>query len=123
MKRVAVIQSNYILNVVLLNTNDPLESNQMLEADALAAGYTYIPQPIQPNRKIWSTVSEFWNEFTILEKSGIIESPSTQIKLLNTELAMWRGDVWSDDERVQMGLDALVSAGIISESRKNEIVN
>jgi sulfur transfer protein SufE len=37
-------------------------------------------------------------------------------------LASWPSDVWSDDARIVMGLAALVSAGIIDETRSAEIV-
>ena len=74
-------------------------------------------------RKIWPTVSEFWSEFTNTEKLGIADSVIPDIRLLQEELRMWRGEVWSDDIRVQNGLSGLVSSNILTETRKSEILS
>ena len=73
-------------------------------------------------RKIWPTVADFWNEFSAAEQLAIISSNIAEIKLLDRQLLIWPGQVWSDDERVIAGMNALVNANIISEIRKSEIL-
>jgi hypothetical protein len=72
-------------------------------------------------RKIWHTVADFWAEFSDAEKLAIADSTIPGIRLLHEELRMWRGEVWSDDAKVQQGLSGLVAVGILTESRKTEI--
>lgn len=73
-------------------------------------------------RKIWHTVADFWAEFSDAEKLAIAGSTIPGIRLLHEELRMWRGEVWSDDPKVQAGLTGLVAVGILTESRKTEIL-
>jgi hypothetical protein len=73
-------------------------------------------------RKIWHTVADFWAEFSDTEKLAIAGSTIPGIRLLHEELRMWRGEVWSDDPKVQQGLSGLVAVGILTESRKTEIL-
>jgi hypothetical protein len=73
-------------------------------------------------RKIWHTVADFWVEFSDAEKLAIAGSTISGIRLLHEELRMWRGEVWSDDPKVQAGLSGLVAVGILTESRKTEIL-
>jgi hypothetical protein len=73
-------------------------------------------------RKIWHTVADFWAEFSDTEKLAIADSTIAGIRLLHEELRMWRGEVWSDDPKVQQGLSGLVAVGILTESRKTEIL-
>ena len=62
-------------------------------------------------RKSWDNSSMFIQEFTLTEMAAI--------SLL---LSTWFGEVWSDDPRVQSGLSALISSGIINEARRDEIL-
>lgn len=73
-------------------------------------------------RKIWPSVADFWAEFSDAEKLAIASSTIPGIRLLHEELRMWRGEVWSDDPKVQQGLSGLVAVGILTESRKNKIL-
>jgi hypothetical protein len=73
-------------------------------------------------RKIWHTVADFWAEFSDAEKLAIASSTIPGIRLLHEELRMWRGEVWSDDLKVQQGLSGLVAVGILTESRKSQIL-
>lgn len=74
------------------------------------------------SRKIWSTVADFWGEFSNTEKLAIADSKIPDIRLLHEELRMWRGEVWSDDPKVQQGLAGLVTVGILTESQKTQIL-
>lgn len=73
-------------------------------------------------RKVWPTKAEFWAEFTDAEKLAIMNSTIEPIRLLDRELLVWPGEVWSDDERVQAGLNGLVAVGILSSERKAAIL-
>lgn len=77
-------------------------------------------------RKVWPDAGTFYAEFTPEEKMAIIASEVPEIKFLLAELQMWRGPVWSDDpaggNRVQLALDGLVLAGILTEERKAGIL-
>jgi hypothetical protein len=73
-------------------------------------------------RKTWPNASAFLGEFTMPELAAISLSLDPTIAALRLLLASWPADVWSDDPRIFMGLDALESAGIIAEARRGEIV-
>jgi len=66
--------------------------------------------------------SKFWDEFTNAEKAAILTSEHSGIKVLWSDLTMWPGEVWSDDSRIQQGLSGLVAVGILTESRKSQIL-
>lgn len=72
-------------------------------------------------RKIWPNAAAFLGEFIMPELAAISLSTDPTVAALRLLLA-WPADVWSDDPRIVMGLTALVSAGIIDETRKAEII-
>lgn len=69
-------------------------------------------------RKIWPSSADFWANFTEAEKLAILASTIAGIILLREELRLWTGEVWSDDTRVQSGLNGLVAVGILTPERK-----
>ena len=73
-------------------------------------------------RKIWPSSADFWAAFTDAEKLAILTSTIAGIILLREELRLWTGEVWSDDSRVQSGLNALVAVGILTPERKAAIL-
>jgi hypothetical protein len=73
-------------------------------------------------RKTWPNAAAFLGEFTMPELAAISLSLDPTIAALRLLLASWPADVWSDDPRIQMGLDALVSAGVIDSERQAAIV-
>lgn len=73
--------------------------------------------------KTWPNVQAFMAEFTMQEKAAIALSSDATIAALRLELTTWFSQVLSNDQRVQMGLDKLVELGIITEQRKQEIIN
>jgi hypothetical protein len=119
MQRIAHIENNQIINVSLAKDDYVCQANEMIEADALAAGLTYYQPPVGP--KTWPNVQAFMAEFTMQEKAQIALSMDPTIAALRLELTTWLSEVHSDDPRVVMGLDKLVELGIISEQRKTEI--
>jgi hypothetical protein len=74
-------------------------------------------------RKVWKDKADFWNEFSNSEKLAIMDSTIPDIRLLDRQLVVWSGEIWSDDARVLNGLDALVTAAIITNQRKAEILS
>ena len=73
-------------------------------------------------RKSWDNSSMFIQEFTLTEMAAISLSQDTTVAALRLLLSTWFGEVWSDDPRVQSGLSALISSGIINEARRDEIL-
>lgn len=73
-------------------------------------------------RKIWPTVADFYAEFTPTEKYLIQSSAIPSIVVARGDLAMWRGDVWSDNPDVLAGLDAMVKAKVLTVERRAEIL-
>lgn len=96
------------------------EEERNVQLDAIAR--TLFDKQTQQHKKIWPTVAAFWREFSNEEKIAIITSENPHIKLLNEELRMWRGEVWSTDERVVDGLNMLVQFGILTAERAEQIV-
>lgn len=73
-------------------------------------------------RKTWPNAAMFLAEFTMPELAAIELSLDSTIAALRILLAAWPSDIYSDDPRIIAGLYALVSAGIITEARRVEIV-
>tara|TARA_R110000772_G_scaffold143235_1_gene252751 strand:- start:20341 stop:20898 length:558 start_codon:yes stop_codon:yes gene_type:complete len=88
-----------------------------------------VPDEIQAERdfaaarKVWLSVSEFYDEFTEAEQYALQTSTDPALIVARGRLAMWRGDVWNDDPRIISGLDALVSAGVINSTRRAAILS
>ena len=96
---------------------------ETIDVPARTIHYSWTITDLPPAVKVWPTKSEFWAELTDTEKAGIITCPDVGIKLLDKELTMWTATVRADDARILAGLTALVTAGILSESRKTEILS
>lgn len=74
------------------------------------------------SRKVWPNAAAFMAEFTLPELASVSLSQDPTVAALRLMLSAWPSDVWSDDPRIQMGLAALVSSGIIDETRKAELL-
>ena len=74
-------------------------------------------------KKRWPDAEAFTAEFTIEELSAISLSTDPTIAALRFMLSTWRGEVHSDDSRVQMGLSALFVTNLMSEQRLSEIIS
>jgi hypothetical protein len=68
-------------------------------------------------RKVWPSAQDFWLEFSPDEMAAIATGTDAHLATLRTTLAMWRGEVWGDDERVAMGLGLLQQLGILTPER------
>ncbi len=120
MKRIAHISDGYIVNVSLGRDDAEMQPGQMLEADALAAGYTF--KPSVPAQKRWTDAEHFVAQFTLEEMAGIGLSREPTVAALYVLLSGWRSAVHSDDPRVIQGLDALVAAGVLTPERRAAII-
>ena len=76
------------------------------------------PEPEPPIRRVWANNRAFWETFTAAEQNAI----AAAIPGLSVTLAMWNGEVWSDDERIQTAMTALVGATVLTQERANEIL-
>lgn len=79
-------------------------------------------QALSAARKVWPTVADFYAEFTAAEKYAIQSSAIPSIVVARGDLAMWRGDVWSDNPDVLAGLNAMVKAKVLTVERRAEIL-
>lgn len=120
MQRIATIENGFITNVSLAKEGYVLRENEMLEADAILAGISFHQEP-QP-AKTWDNVQGFMGEFTMQEKAQIALSMEPTIAALRLELTTWLSEVRADDPRVQTGLTKLVELGILTETRKEQIL-
>ena len=73
-------------------------------------------------RKVWPNAALFLAEFSMPELAAISLSLDPTIAALRLLLASWPADIYSDDPRIIGGLSALVTAKIITEERRAEIV-
>lgn len=98
--------------------------DEVPDMDTLTAALDkhHAAQALIASRKIWPTVADFYAQFTPSEKYIIQSSTVPSIVVARGDLAMWRGDVWSDNADVLAGLDAMVEATIITPERKAEIL-
>lgn len=121
------------LNTQLRSEDDPAIIENLLrkgwqvappkpDANATWDGSTWIPSPPAPDYKIWPNVQAFMAEFTMEEKAAIAVSTDPVIAALRLELTTWMSDVHGNDPRVGMGLNRLVELGVLSSSRKTEIL-
>jgi len=84
----------------------------------------WVVSPIPaPTRRVWASGGHLWGEFTDLERVSVAASEVPQIKALVLALAFWPDQVFSDDPRVQSGFAALVTTGLLSPQRANEILH
>lgn len=74
-------------------------------------------------RKVWKTSGDYLTEFTFEEMAAISLSQNPTIAALRLLLASWAGEVWSDDPRVLTGIQALITQGIITQARADEILS
>ena len=81
-----------------------------------------LEKPPVPNRKVWPNSALFLNEFTFEEQIYIASSNAPDIKALTLVLAVWPGEVWSDDFRLQAGMKSIVQKNIVPHDRINNIL-
>lgn len=87
-----------------------------------AGNWNIIQKPILPKRRVWENSALFLNEFTFEEQMAIASSNAPDIKALSLVLAVWPGELWSDDYRLQTGMRSIVQKNIIPFERINNIL-
>lgn len=90
-----------------------------VSAEELAA----LPRGSAVQVKTWPNAEYFMAEFTLAEMGAIALSSDPTIAALRLMLSTWFSTVRADDERVVMGLDSLVAAGIINDTRRADITS
>jgi len=104
---------------------DPKESTWMVDANPPQPGWARPdnPDPVIPQPNIISRLA-FRNRFTMQEKitlyTAAVQDPEIQIWLDDISTAEY---VDLDSANTIMGLQSLISMGMLSESRMNEILN
>lgn len=78
-------------------------------------------QPERPPGKWWKNSAEFLQEFTAEELLAIHTSQVPLVVQLLMTLLAWTDEVWSSDQRIVMGLQALVSLDILTTERRAAI--
>ena len=73
-------------------------------------------------RKVWGNTADFFAEFSVPEAEAIAMSTHPTVSSLRLRLATWAGPVFSDDPHVAGGLSLLVAVGILTSSRRTEIL-
>jgi hypothetical protein len=87
-----------------------------------AGEWVVLPIPA-PTRRVWATAADFWGEFTQSEQLVISISEIPAVRALVVSLSVWQAEMWSDDQRVQAGFQALIASGLLTEARANAILN
>lgn len=107
----------------IVEESDPERIAHMTVQGGWVAKDPPAPKPVQPsNRKVWPTNAHFWGEFTPAEQTAIAARPEGPIRALIVTFTVWPGEMWSDDERVQKAMQALVAVGAITPGRAEEIL-
>jgi len=118
----AIIESGYIVNVIL--TGDGWTAAEGVTAMpydvAISAGY--VRKPAVATEKIWPNSQAFMAEFSLAEMAAISLSTNPIIAALRMMLSTWRSEVHANHDDVITGLNALVSEGILTAERKDEIL-
>jgi hypothetical protein len=81
------------------------------------------PPPPPPVRKVWRSAADFWLSFTEAERLAVAACSEPQIKMLALTLGYWDSELHSDNSTVQAGMEALVSTGLLTRARANELLN
>jgi hypothetical protein len=79
-------------------------------------------QPERPPGKWWKNSSKFLEEFTADELLSIHTSQVPLVVQLLMTLLAWTDEVWSSDQRIIMGLQALVSLKVLTPERSAAIL-
>lgn len=79
-------------------------------------------QPERPPGKWWPHAAAFLEEFTQEELLAVHSNQVPLVIQLLMTLLAWNGEVWSSDSRIAMGLQALVSLGVLTPERRAAIL-
>jgi hypothetical protein len=79
-------------------------------------------QPPRPPGKWWKNSATFLQEFAAEELFAIHSSQVPLVVQLLMTLLAWTDEVWSSDQRIIMGLQALVSLNVLTPERRAAIL-
>lgn len=122
--RYALIENGFIANLIMLDPGAtwPVPAGcTLMPADEAEALYEWEPDPA-PLVKVWPDAEYFMAEFSLQEMGAIALSNDPVIAALRLMLSTWFSTVRADDERVILGLDTLVTTGIITTERRTAII-
>ena len=110
-------------------TSGPFGSENALKtyAETIEAAYMEMePPPEQaqpmPDRREWHPY-DFWQRFNSVEQAALIEASRTDFNIENFRMQLLMiSRIISDNPVTVAGMAYLVTAGLISEDRKNEIM-
>ncbi len=80
-------------------------------------------EPERPPGKWWVNAAAFLEEFSSDELFAIHTSQNALIVQLLMTLLAWTDEVWSSDQRIILGMQALVSTGVLTADRRTEILS
>ena len=96
----------------------------LAQVEALTAQVAELTaEPEKPPGKWWVNAAAFLEEFSSDELFAIHTSQVPLIVQLAMTLLAWTGEVWSSDQRITLGMQALVSTGVLTAERRNEILS
>ena len=99
------------------------ESSYEIQINSVDQIWTVRNKTADELRKVW-TAYEFLNRFTYSERSTYRQLAKTDDIVADfMSLAQAAQEIISDDPTTLSGMNYLVSVGVISESRKNEILD
>jgi hypothetical protein len=126
--QVAILESSLVINLVQAASVEAASVKGFTAVDGTNAtigdrwtGSAFVSPPPPP--KTWETPLEFMKEFTLSEEAAIRTAARTDV-LLETLLARLAAahSVQADTPLTIQGMDYLVAQGLISASRKTEIL-
>lgn len=133
MNRHAIIQNGKVANIFTWDETSPWTPPagstvvRLSDGEWCGPGATYapnsVPRFVAAPRSITRTSYEFLNRFTKQERKSIRNKAKTDDDVADFEmLATAAQEILSDDPMTVAGMDYLVSVGIITEARKNQIL-
>ena len=136
MNRYAIISENIVNNVIIWDGQSQLsiplswELIQLENNERCAPSWIYvldetprfIEPPIQPIQQTW-TAYQFLLQFTPEERAAFRAAALTDSSVADfQQLAQAAQEVISNDPMTIAGMNYLVSVGLLTEARKNEIL-
>lgn len=112
-----LIPSAYL--AVTLDQSEPCEIGQSYDEAATPRFFGHVPRPPQA----W-TAYEFLLRFTAAERAAFRAAAATDAQVADfQQLAQAAQEIRSDDPMTLAGMDYLVSQGLLTQARRDEILN
>jgi hypothetical protein len=130
--RIAIVKNGVVVNVVLAEAVEDVAAGvgeTLIPHESAGPGWTFDgttltppPAPVpEPVRVI--TPREFRQRFTDTEQAGIMAAAMQDVQVLDWRLrAAEARDIDLDHPETALGIDFLISKGLLAEGRKAEIL-